>query len=133
MHLYSQVGDKQTALDAIAEEGKFDEVSGGVLAIVNEDGQIGNIGEVSSVFSQLMTAQRKEVRASVTSAEKLTAAEAKSVKAALTARLEKGHKLVLELKVNPDIMGGLLVECGNEFADISVRSSVEDINQALRA
>lgn len=126
------IADKQTALDAIAEEGKFHEISSGILSLVNEDGQIGNVGEVSESFGQLMSAQRGEVRATVTSAEPLSATDAKAVKAALEARLEKGQSLLLTQTVDPKILGGLLVEFGNVFADLSVRSSVEDINQALR-
>lgn len=126
------IEEKQTALDAVADEGKFNEVTAAVLALINDDGAIGNVADVSEAFTQLMAAQRGEVRATVTSAEPLSAADAKAVTAALNARLEKGQSLVLDQAVDPSIMGGLLVEFGNEFADLSVRSSVEDINQALR-
>ena len=126
------IQEKQTAIDAIAEEGKFNDVSAAVLSLINDDGVVGNVGDVSEAFSELMRAQRGEVRATVTSAEKLSAADSKTVKAALTGRLAKGQTLVLEQVVDPNIMGGLLVEYGDEFADLSVRSSVEDINQALR-
>jgi ATP synthase F1 delta subunit len=124
--------DKQSALDAITEEGKLHEISAAVLAILNDDGAVANIGEVSKAFGVLMSAHRGEVRATVTSAEPLSAADTKAVQTALRNRLKKGQTLVLEQLVDAQIMGGLLVELGNEFADLSVRSSVEDINQALR-
>ncbi len=123
---------KQSALDAIAEEGKLHEITAAVLSILNDDGVVANVGEVNKAFGIFMSAQRGEVRATVTSAEPLAAPDAKVVQTALTNRLKKGQTLVLQQVVDPRIMGGLLVEFGNEFADLSVRSSVEDINQALR-
>lgn len=126
------VGEKQKAIDTLVKEGGLHEVSGAILSIVNDDNDMANIAAVSDDFGQLMAAHRGEVRATVTSAEPLGASDTKAVTAALTKRLKKGQKLVLEKAVDPKIMGGLLVEIGNEFADLSVRSSVEDINQALR-
>ena len=93
------VSDKQKALDAIADEAKFHEITGAVLALVNEDGAVSNVGEVSSAFGEIMSAHRGEVRATVTSADKLTKSDAKAIETALKKRLESGQTLVLTQQV----------------------------------
>ena len=75
----------------------------------------------------------QHVVAVVTSADKLSKKDEDAVRKALTARLEKGQNLVMSTQVDPKIIGGLVVEFGDELADLSVSSTLEDIGEALNS
>lgn len=47
--------------------------------------------------------------------------------------LTNEQSLKLEYKVNPDLLGGLVLEIGDKTIDLSVKSKVQDLNNLLKA
>jgi F-type H+-transporting ATPase subunit delta len=70
------------------------------------------------------------VAAEVTSAIKLTAAQAKGVKAALAQAL--GQEPEITTRVDPSILGGLKVKVGSRLFDASLRSKLDSLKFALK-
>eukprot|EP00938_MAST-03A_sp_MAST-3A-sp1_P002182 g2182.t1 len=125
--------DKKEAIAMISKEYKFSEVTSGLLEVILEGGKVSQLDKINEIYGKYMSAKRGDVVAVVTSADKLSKKDEDAVRKALTARLEKGQNLVMSTQVDPKIVGGLVVEFGDELADLSVSSTLEDIGEALNS
>lgn len=81
-------------------------------------------------FEQLVAKQRGEVEAEVTSARPLRDAEVAELKILLKNRL--GREARLEAKVDPSLLGGLVVKVGSRMIDSSLRTKLSGIRAAMR-
>ncbi len=81
--------------------------------------------------SCLRAKRRGEVTVHVSSARPLTAEQS----AALADTLKKtvGQKINIESKVEPDLIGGLVVRVGSRMVDTSIRTQLQKLRRALRA
>ena len=70
------------------------------------------------------------VSASVTSARPLNDAEVASLKQILKSKL--GRDARLEAKVDPSLLGGLVVKVGSRMIDSSLRTKLNGIRAAMR-
>jgi F-type H+-transporting ATPase subunit O len=81
-----------------------------------------------------MRASRGQVLSVVTSADELTKAQLKSLEDSFKASfLGPGETLIMDTKVDPTIMGGLQVQIGDKFMDLSLANKVNRMNKMLSA
>jgi F-type H+-transporting ATPase subunit O len=85
------------------------------------------LSKVATTFAQFMKAKRGEVEAKIISAEPLSAAQMKEVQAAMASQLPAGKSVIIQAVTDPSIIGGLQVQIGNQFLDLSVKSRIEEI------
>jgi F-type H+-transporting ATPase subunit delta len=71
-----------------------------------------------------------EVEAEVTSARPLSGSETQELKAVLKARL--GREPRLHTKIEPALLGGLVVKVGSRMIDSSIRTKLTGIRAAMR-
>lgn len=83
-----------------------------------------------SAFLDLAARHRGEVAAEVTSAEALSDAQVASLKAALKASL--GKDVTLQRKVDPALIGGLIVKVGSRMIDGSLRTKLNSLKLAMK-
>ena len=88
------------------------------------------LADIIRSFEALVAAQKGEVQASVTSARALSDAETNALKAALKAKL--GREPRLQSKVDPSLLGGLVVKVGSRMIDSSLRTKLNGIRIAMR-
>jgi F-type H+-transporting ATPase subunit delta len=88
------------------------------------------LSDVMRVFGQMVAKMRGEVSASVTSARPLNDAEVESLKQILKSKL--GRDARLEAKVDPSLLGGLVVKVGSRMIDSSLRTKLTGIRAAMR-
>ncbi|HEY4942490.1 MAG TPA: F0F1 ATP synthase subunit delta [Rhizomicrobium sp.] len=88
------------------------------------------LADIIRAFDRLLAGLRGEVQATVTSARALSDAETAELKAALKARL--GREPRLEAKVDPNLLGGLVVKVGSRMIDSSLRTKLTGIRAAMR-
>ena len=81
-------------------------------------------------FSAIAAAQRGEVTAEVASAHALDDAQLAQLKDKLTAR--EGRTVKLHSKVDPDLLGGLVVTIGSKRIDGSIRTRLNSLAQAMK-
>lgn len=81
-------------------------------------------------FDRMVARQRGEVQAQVTSARALSDGEVSELKAALKAKL--GREPRLETKVDPTLLGGLVVKVGSRMMNSSLRTKLTGIRAAMR-
>ena len=81
-------------------------------------------------FGRLLANLRGEVQAEVTSARPLSDGETAELIAVLKARL--GREPKLESRIDPGLLGGLIVKVGSRMIDSSLRSKLTGIRLAMR-
>jgi len=106
---------------------KISSITRNLLVTMAGNARLNELPKVASTFGQLMKAKRGEVDAKIISAEKLSAAQLKEVQSAMASQVSKGKSVVIESVVDPSIVGGLQVQIGDQFLDLSVKSRIEEI------
>lgn len=81
-------------------------------------------------FKALVAKHKGEVTAQVTVAEALSEAHLGEIKAALNA--VTGKDVQVDLKVDPAIIGGLVVKLGSRMVDSSLRTRLNAIKHAMK-
>jgi len=94
---------------------------------------LGLLGGIAEKFGVLMGAHRGEVEAVITSATPLDPRTTGRLDTAIqkSQYIKQGQKLKVVNKVNPDILGGLIVEIGDRTIDLSVSSKISKLNKLL--
>jgi len=88
------------------------------------------LGDIIRAYERLIAKLRGEVQAQVTSARTLSDAETAELKAILKAKLGRDPRL--EAKVDPNLLGGLVVKVGSRMIDSSLRTKLNSIRAAMR-
>ncbi len=88
------------------------------------------LAEIIRAFEGLVSNQRGQVEAVVTSARPLSDSETLSLKAAIRSRI--GREPRLETRVDPSLLGGLMVKVGSRMIDTSIRTKLNGIRLAMR-
>ena len=112
-------------------DGKMGDVTCNLMATLAGNARLAETVKVVDAFAELMKAKRGEVDAIITSAEPLSKATADAVSAALIAQVGKDKKVILQMKVDPTLLGGLQVMIGDKFLDLSVSSKINNIKKTL--
>jgi F-type H+-transporting ATPase subunit O len=111
----------------VASMDKLSPITRNLLITMAGNARLNELPKVATTFSQLMKAKRGEVEAQIISASELSAAELKEVKAAMQSQVPKGKTVIIEAVTDPSIVGGLQVQIGDQFLDLSVKSRIEEI------
>ncbi|KLO96448.1 Uncharacterized protein LW93_2441 [Fusarium fujikuroi] len=110
-----------------------DETVKNFLATLAENNRLGLIPGVVEKFSSIISAARGEVELTVTSAQALDKRTLNRLETAVSksAYVSQGQKLKVTNEVNPEIVGGLVVEIGDRTIDLSVSSRIAKMNKLL--
>jgi F-type H+-transporting ATPase subunit delta len=81
-------------------------------------------------FEVLVAKQKGEVEAEVTSARPLTDTQTAELKRALKEKL--GRDPLLATKIDPTLLGGLVVKVGSKMIDSSLRAKLTGLRTAMR-
>ncbi|KAK4461611.1 Mob1/phocein [Cladorrhinum samala] len=103
------------------------------LATLAENNRLGLLPGVCAKFAELISASRGEVEMVVTSAQPLDNKTLGRLESAVSKSpyVGAGKKLTVKNQVNPEIIGGLVVEVGDRTIDLSVSSKLAKMNKLL--
>lgn len=100
------------------------------IGLVARNRRLFVLDDMVRAFMALMAEQRGEIVASVTSARTLSDAQRADVAAALKAAL--GQDVNLDLAVDPDLIGGLVVKVGSRMVDSSIRTKLNTLKIQMK-
>ena len=123
--------DAQKALWGVSAILGLTELSQNFLGVLAQNRRLNQLPKVIAAFRAIAAAQRGEVTAEVTSAHALTDTQLADLKTRLTAR--EGRTVKLSTKVEPDLLGGLVVTIGSKRIDASIRTRLNSLSQAMKA
>ena len=89
-----------------------------------------HLPDIIKGFENILARHRGEVQAEVTSARVLNDGELAELKATLKSRL--GREPRLDTKVDPSLLGGLVVKVGSRMIDSSLRTKLTGLRAAMR-
>ena len=121
----------RAALGEVAKLLGLSELAQNFLGVLAENRRLSQLPQVIRAFRAIAAAQRGEVTAEVTSAHALTDAQLADLKTKLTAR--EGRTVKLSTKVDPELLGGLVVTIGSKRIDASIRTRLNSLAQAMKA
>ena len=101
------------------------------LGVLAENRRVAELPAMIRAFHTIAAAQRGEVTAEVASAHALTDAQIATLETRLRAR--EGRTVKLKTRVDPDLLGGLVVTVGSKRIDGSIRTRLNTIAQAMKA
>ncbi|CAL7936995.1 unnamed protein product [Xylocopa violacea] len=123
--------DKVVALKAIGGKISLSKETINLLTLVAENGRLAQMNNIINAFKLLMTASRGEVSCEVVTAKPLDADMKSKLEAALQKFLKKNQSLLLTTKVDPSIIGGMLVSIGDKYIDMSVATKVKKYSDII--
>jgi F-type H+-transporting ATPase subunit delta len=120
---------KRDALEAAL--GEADELVRNFLLLVAEKGRIAEIEEIHREFERLIAREARVLELELTTAVELSEEEAAKV----VRQIEEasGRRVEASRRVDPSIIGGLVVQAGSQRLDASVRGRLDQLRQELTA
>ncbi|KAK9355399.1 OSCP/delta subunit of ATPase [Lipomyces doorenjongii] len=124
--------DKKVVVETLSKSVSVPTVAN-LLAVLAENNRLGLLSEVIEKFGTLMSAYKGEVEATITSAAPLDSKILSRIESAISKSqfVGAGKKLKVSNKINPDILGGLIVEVGDRTVDLSVSSKISRLNALI--
>lgn len=120
------------AINEICAQAKFSEVTNNFLVVLAENGRLRHIDTIAKRFAELTMADKGVVKAIVTTVIPLPPEEEKELKETLQDIIGQGKKVKLEQKIDPSILGGLVVEFGQKVFDMSIKTRAKQMERFLR-
>ncbi|CAH9085561.1 unnamed protein product [Cuscuta epithymum] len=121
-----------TAIKEICALAKFGDVTRNFLFVLSENGRLKELDRIVKRFKELTMAHRGEIKAIVTSVIPLPPEEEKELKATLQEMVGHGKSVQIEQKIDPSILGGLVLEFGQKVFDMSIKTRARQMERFLR-
>ena len=106
------------------------ELTRNCLGVLAQNRRVSELPATIRAFRSIAAAQRGEVTAEVASAHALTDEQIAALETKLRAR--EGRTVKLKTRVEPDLLGGLVVTIGSKRIDSSIRSRLNTLAQAMK-
>lgn len=119
--------------EILLEIGKkqFNEDGRKFLHILAENGRIGLLPQIQFLFEQLKAQHDGVLEANIVSAFEISGSQLKKMIGALELKFKR--KVEAKVQIDPGLIGGVIVEIGDEIYDASVRGKLEAMANALKS
>jgi F-type H+-transporting ATPase subunit delta len=118
------------ALSAVLERAGISGIAVKFLKVLTANRRLFAVGDVLRAFRALVAKFKGEATADVTVAETLSDKNLDALKTAL--KSVTGKDVALNVKVDPSIIGGLVVKLGSRMVDSSLRTKLNTIKHAMK-
>ena len=123
-------GEQTRALGAVLEQAGIGGLAAKFLKLVAANRRLFAVREMIKGYRALVVRHKGEISAEVTVAEELSDKHRDALAAAL--KSTTGKDVDLAVKVDPAIIGGLIVKLGSRMVDSSLRSKLNAIKHAMK-
>ena len=118
------------AVNALAERAGFSALTRNFLGVLARNRRLFVLPGVIAAYLKELAARRGEVTAEVTAAKPLSPAQTEAVNEQL--RRVVGGKVALDLRIDPSLIGGLVVKVGSRMVDASLKSKLARLQLAMK-
>lgn len=122
--------EQAKAMRAVLERAGVNELTQRFVGVVAENRRLFALPAVIDAYLRRLADRRGEVVAQVSSAKALSQAQVDKITAQLRSSL--GAKVVVELTVDPALIGGLVVRVGSKLIDDSLRTKLARLQLAMK-
>jgi F-type H+-transporting ATPase subunit delta len=113
----------ETVKDSLSPEAQ------NLLRVMADNGRLALIPEVTALYEQMCAADEGSIEAELTSAFEISDEQQKTIAASLKKRL--GRDVRLNVRIDPELLGGVIVRAGDLVIDGSIRGRLEKLTGAL--
>jgi F-type H+-transporting ATPase subunit delta len=122
--------DQQRALKAVMDWASIGATTGNFLGVVARNRRLFAAEDMIKTFRGLLARHRGEVAAEVKSAIALTDEQLAALKAKLKSTF--GKDVRIDARVDPSLLGGLVVKIGSRMFDSSLRTKLSNLKVVLK-
>ena len=122
--------DQQKAVRVLAEKAGFNGLTLKFLGLVAQNRRLFALDGVIEAYLSRLAAKRGEVTAQVASAVALTETQVGAISAAL--KKVVGSNVTLDLTVDSNLLGGLVVKVGSRMVDGSLKTKLQHLQLAMK-
>lgn len=119
---------KAAALGA-ALPGQTSELFQGLLTVLTKNNRLNLLAGIAAAYRQLLDDRAGRVRVKVIAASPLSEAQQSALTSTLTTMLKQ--QPVLAVRVDPELLGGMIVQIGDRVIDTSVRTRLNNLRTQL--
>ena len=123
-------GSQAKALAAVLEKAAIGGISANFLRVLTANRRLFAVADVIRAFRALVAKFKGEATADVTVAEPLSDKNLDALKTSL--KSVTGKDVTLNVKIDPSIIGGLVVKLGSRMVDSSLRTKLNSIKHAMK-
>ncbi|MGF1640358.1 MAG: F0F1 ATP synthase subunit delta [Rhodospirillales bacterium] len=123
-------GDQARATDAVLKQAGIGDLCRRFVGLVAHNRRLFALPAMIAAYHAKLAARRGETTAEVVSAKALTKAQLAAVVEALSKAV--GGKIALATRVDPDLLGGLVVKVGSRMVDSSLRTKLNRMRLAMK-
>jgi F-type H+-transporting ATPase subunit delta len=122
--------DQEEAISTLAAAAGIDGLALNFLKLMAKNRRLAAVPGAIAAYQALVAKSKGEVTAEVTSPEKLSPKQLADLKAALKSAV--GSDVALIAKINPAILGGLIVKVGSRMMDNSLLTKLNSLKSAMK-
>ena len=123
--------EQMSAMTAILEKAGAHQLTVKFIGAVAENGRLFALSRISQNFVELVASKRGQISAEVVSAVALDKERQKLVEQSV-AKLAGSDKLSLSMRVDPSLIGGLVVRIGSRMIDTSIKTKLNRLEAAMK-
>lgn len=125
------VDEQLKALSAILDKAGIGGLTANFLRVITTNRRLFAVRDMIRAYRALVARHKGEVSAQVTVAEQLSDQNLEALKGALK-NVTGGKDIDLDVKIDPAIIGGLVVKVGSRMIDSSLRTKLNAIKFAMK-
>jgi F-type H+-transporting ATPase subunit delta len=122
--------EQSAALSAVLDKAGIGGLTAKFLKLITANRRLFAVRQMARAYRELVAAYKGEATAEVTVAEALKDEHLGALRAAL--KSVSGKDVDLNVKVDPAIIGGLVVKLGSRMVDTSLRTKLNAIRHAMK-
>ncbi len=122
--------DQTRALQAVARASGAHDLTTNFVALVARNRRLFALANMIDAFLDILAERRGEVTAEVTTAAELTDAQRGKLTDAVKQAV--GANANIETRVDPELLGGMVVRVGSRMYDSSLRSKLQRLENAMK-
>ena len=122
--------DQLLAIKAIAEQAGFSALTQNFLKLAASNRRLFALDGMIAAYLALAAAARGEISASASSAAPMSDEQVKSLRMEIESMV--GKAVNLETRVDPDLLGGLIVKVGSKMIDSSLRTKLNKLKNVMK-
>jgi len=122
--------EQEKAVLAIADKANMNKLTQNFLGVIAQNRRLFALPDIIGAYHAILAAHRGEATVEVVSAKELSEAQAAALNDALKQAV--GSKVTVDAKVDPGLLGGLIVKVGSRMVDSSLRTKLQQLHLAMK-
>jgi F-type H+-transporting ATPase subunit delta len=118
------------AIEAIAEQAQLSKLTRDFLAIVARNWRLFAVPAMIEAYLAKLAERRGEVTAEITAAQMLSKAQEDALGDQL--RRVVGSRVAIDVKVDPSLLGGMIVKIGSRMIDGSLKGQLQRLQLSMK-